>query len=295
MRHFVGVIWFFQTLVGGLGMGAVYALVALGFSIVYRTMGLVNFAHADVVMIGAFLAATFFVTMHLPFVVAITAAILLTGVIGLAMERILRPLESKDLNLMLLGTIGFGIVLQSVAILIWGSFGIAVPTPIPNIPIDLGGVIVTSYQLLVLGVSALAVLLLYLFLDRTKLGTGMQAAAMDRSAATAMGVNVSSSNAMAFAIGSAIAALAGALVGPLLYVNPTLGVYVGIKGFAAAILGGFGSIPGAIVGGLIFGLIEAFASGPLSAYSEMLTFIVFAVAMMVRQTGIFGERTVDRA
>jgi len=287
--------YFLQTLVGGLGMGAVYALVAMGFSIVYRTMGLVNFAHADVVMIGAFLAATLFVTMHLPFVVAITAAVLLTAVIGLGIERILRPLESKDLNLMLIGTIGFGIVLQSVAILIWGSFGVAVPTPIPNIPIDVGGIIVTTYQLFVLAVSGIVMLVLYLFLDRTKLGTAMQAAAMDRSAATAMGVNVSSSNAIAFAIGSGIAAVAGALVGPLLYVNPALGVYVGIKGFAAAILGGFGSIPGAIVGGLIFGLIEAFASGPLSAYSELLTFVVFAGAMMVRQTGIFGERTVDRA
>ena len=287
--------YFLQTLVGGLGMGAVYALVAMGFSIVYRTMGLVNFAHADVVMIGAFLAATLFVTMHLPFVVAITAAVLLTAVIGLGIERILRPLESKDLNLMLIGTIGFGIVLQSVAILIWGSFGVAVPTPIPNTPIDVGGIIVTTYQLFVLAVSGIVMLLLYLFLDRTKLGTAMQAAAMDRSAATAMGVNVSSSNAIAFAIGSGIAAVAGALVGPLLYVNPALGVYVGIKGFAAAILGGFGSIPGAIVGGLIFGLIEAFASGPLSAYSELLTFVVFAGAMMVRQTGIFGERTVDRA
>ena len=288
-------IYFLQTLVGGLGMGAVYALVAMGFSIVYRTMGLVNFAHADVVMIGAFLAATLFVTMHLPFAVAITLAVLLTAVIGLGMERILRPLESKDLNLMLIGTIGFGIMLQSVAIVIWGSFGMAVPTPIPNVPIDVGGVIVTTYQLFVLAVSGIVMLLLYLFLDRTKLGTAMQAAAMDRSAATAMGVNVSTSNAIAFAIGSAIAAVAGALVGPLLYVNPTLGVYVGIKGFAAAILGGFGSIPGAIVGGLIFGLIEAFAAGPLSAYSELLTFVVFAVAMMVRQTGIFGERTVDRA
>jgi branched-chain amino acid transport system permease protein len=276
-------------------MGAVYALVAMGFSIVYRTMGLVNFAHADVVMIGAFLAATLFVTMHLPFAVAITAAVLLTAVIGLGIERILRPLESKDLNLMLIGTIGFGIMLQSVAILIWGSFGVAVPTPIPNVPIDVGGIIVTTYQLFVLAVSGIVMLLLYLFLDRTKLGTAMQAAAMDRSAATAMGVNVSSSNAIAFAIGSGIAAVAGALVGPLLYVNPALGVYVGIKGFAAAILGGFGSIPGAIVGGLIFGLIEAFASGPLSAYSELLTFVVFAGAMMVRQTGIFGERTVDRA
>ena len=288
-------IYFLQTLVGGLGMGAVYALVAMGFSIVYRTMGLVNFAHADVVMIGAFLAATLFVTMHLPFAVAITLAVLLTAVIGLGMERVLRPLESKDLNLMLIGTIGFGIMLQSVAIVIWGSFGIAVPTPIPNVPIDVGGVIVTTYQLLVLAVSGIVMLLLYLFLDRTKLGTAMQAAAMDRSAATAMGVNVSTSNAIAFAIGSAIAAVAGALVGPLLYVNPTLGVYVGIKGFAAAILGGFGSIPGAIIGGLIFGLIEAFAAGPLSAYSELLTFVVFALAMMVRQTGIFGERTVDRA
>jgi len=287
--------YFLQTLVGGLGMGAVYALVAMGFSIVYRTMGLVNFAHADVVMIGAFLAATLFVTMHLPFVVAITAAVLLTAVIGLGIERILRPLESKDLNLMLIGTIGFGIVLQSVAILIWGSFGVAVPTPIPNIPIDVGGIIVTTYQLFVLAVSGIVMLLLYLFLDRTKLGTAMQAAAMDRSAATAMGVNVSSSNAIAFAIGSGIAAVAGALVGPLLYVNPALGVYVGIKGFAAAILGGFGSIPGAIVGGLIFGLIEAFAAGPLSAYSELLTFVVFVGAMMVPQTGIFGERTVDRA
>ena len=276
-------------------MGAVYALVAMGFSIVYRTMGLVNFAHADVVMIGAFLAATLFVTMHLPFAVAITAAVLLTAVIGLGIERILRPLESKDLNLMLIGTIGFGIMLQSVAILIWGSFGVAVPTPIPNVPIDVGGIIVTTYQLFVLAVSGIVMLLLYLFLDRTKLGTAMQAAAMDRSAATAMGVNVSTSNAIAFAIGSGIAAVAGALVGPLLYVNPALGVYVGIKGFAAAILGGFGSIPGAIVGGLIFGLIEAFSSGPLSAYSELLTFVVFAIAMMVRQTGIFGERTVDRA
>ena len=288
-------IYVLQTLVGGLGMGAVYALVAMGFSIVYRTMGLVNFAHADVVMIGAFLAATLFVTMHLPFAVAITLAVLLTAVIGLGMERILRPLESKDLNLMLIGTIGFGIMLQSVAIVVWGSFGIAVPTPIPNVPIDVGGIIVTTYQLFVLAVSGIVMLLLYLFLDRTKLGTAMQSAAMDRSAATAMGVNVATSNAIAFAIGSAIAAVAGALVGQLLYVNPTLGVYVGIKGFAAAILGGFGSIPGAIVGGLIFGLIEAFASGPLSAYSELLTFVVFALAMMVRQTGIFGERTVDRA
>jgi branched-chain amino acid transport system permease protein len=284
-----------QTAIGGLSMGAVYALVAMGFSIVYRTMGLVNFAHADVVMIGAYVTVTFFLTARLPFGLSLLLAIVLTGALGLVIERILRPLESKDLNLMLIGTIGFGIVLESVAILIWGSFGTAVPTPIPNVPLHLGGVVVTTYQLLVLSVAALVTVLLFLFLDRTRLGTAMQAVAMDRLAATAMGVNVGTSNALAFAIGSAIAAVAGALVGPLLYVSPGMGASIGIKGFAAAILGGFGSIPGAIVGGLIFGLIEAVSSTRLSAYSDLITFLVFALAMMVRHTGIFGERTVDRA
>jgi len=289
------VTWFLQTVAGGLSMGAVYALVAMGFSIVYRTMGLVNFAHADVVMIGAYITVTFFLTARLPFGLSLVLAILLTGALGLVIERILRPLESKDLNLMLIGTIGFGIVLESIAILIWGSFGTAVPTPIPDVPINVGGVIVTSYQLLIVGVSATVMVLLFLFLDRTKLGTAMQAAAMDRMAATAMGVNVGTANGLAFAIGSAIAAVAGALVGPLLYVSPGMGASIGIKGFAAAIMGGFGNIPGAIVGGLIFGLIEAFSAGRFSAYSDLITFVVFAAAMMVRQTGIFGERTVDRA
>lgn len=286
---------FLQTVAGGLATGAVYALVAMGFSIVYRTMGLVNFAHADVVMIGAYITVTFFLTAHLPFGVSLVLAVLLTGGLGMGMERILRPLESKDLNLMLIGTIGFGIVLESVAILVWGSFGTAVPTPIPDVPLNVGGVIVTSYQLLIVAVAGVVMVMLFLFLDRTKLGTAMQAAAMDRVAATAMGVNVGQSNALAFAIGSAIAAVAGALVGPLLYVSPGMGASIGIKGFAAAILGGFGNIPGAIVGGLIFGLIEAFSSGLLSAYSDLITFGVFAVAMMIKQTGIFGERTVDRA
>src|SRR5204862_585886 len=151
------------------------------------------------------------------------------------------------------------------------------------------------YYLVVVGVSAGGVVLLFLLLDRATLGTAMQAAAMDRLAATAMGVNVGTANGIAFAIGSAIAAIAGALVGPLLYVSPGMGASIGIKGFAAAILGGFGNIPGAILGGLIFGLIEAFSSGRFSAYSDLITFVVFAAAMMARQTGIFGERTVDRA
>ena len=154
---------------------------------------------------------------------------------------------------MLIGTIGFGIVLEGVALLIWGSVGTAVPTPIENTPFDVGGIIIRAYDLLVLAVATAAMVALFVFLSYTKRGTAMQAAAMDYDAATAVGINVASCNGQAFAIGAGLAAIAGGLVGPLIYVNVGMGASIGIKGFAAAILGGFGNIPGAIVGGLVFG------------------------------------------
>lgn len=283
-----------QTGVGGLSIGAVYALVALGFSIVYRTMGLVNFGHGDVMMIGAFLTVTFFVDAHLSFPVAVVLAVSLTATMGLGFERILRPLERKDLDLMLIGTIGFGIALEGAAVLIWGSTGQAVPTPIKDTPIDLAGVTVRSYDVLVLVLAAAVVGALYLFLERSKAGTAMQAAAMDHDAATAMGIDVARCNGRAFAIGAGLAAIAGALVGPRLYVSAGMGAAVGIKGFAAAILGGFGNIPGAIVGGLVLGLIEAYASGSQGSYSEVITFLIFTAVVMLRPSGLLGEQTVSR-
>ncbi|WP_329126367.1 branched-chain amino acid ABC transporter permease [Streptomyces sp. NBC_01465] len=284
-----------QTLVGGLSLGAVYALVAMGFSLVYRTMGLVNFAHADIAMIGAYAASTFYLTSKLPFAVAMLVAIAVTAAIGLVIERVLRPLENKDFDLMLIGTIGFGIVLQAVAILIWGTTGRAVPSPLRSAPLDLFGVRVRTYDLLVMGVAALAVITLAWFLARTKRGAAMQAVAMDHEAATAVGINVGRSNALAFAIGAGLAALAGGLVGPMLYVDASLGGALGIKGFAAAMLGGFGSIPGAVVGGLAIGVLDSYAAGHFQGYSVLVTFLVFTVAIMIRPTGVFGERTVSRA
>ncbi len=286
---------FLQTFVGGLSLGAIYALVAMGFSLVYRTMGLVNFAHADVVMIGAYVASTFYMSAKLPFPVAMVVAIVATGLIGVFIERVLRPLENKDFDLMLIGTIGFGIVLEAVAILIWGATGRAVPSPVRAAPLDVLGIRIRTYNLVVLGIAALAMLALILFLQRTKRGTAMQAAAMDHEAATAVGIHVGRSNAIAFAIGAGLAALAGGLAGPLLYVSPTMGASLGIKGFAAAILGGFGNIPGAILGGLAIGCLDAFAAGHFQGYSDLVTFLVFTAIIMIRPTGIFGERTVNRA
>jgi branched-chain amino acid transport system permease protein len=286
---------FLQTLIGGISLGAVYALVAMGFSIVYRTMGLVNFAHGSVVMIGAYAASTFYMASKLPFAVAIVVAIVVTGLIGLIIERVLRPLEGRDFDLMLIGTIGFGTVLEALAILIWGATGHAVPSPVAAAPIDVLGIRIRTYSLVVIAVAAVATVLLALFLQRTKRGAAMQAVAMDPQAATAVGIHVGRSNAMAFAIGAGLAALAGGLVGPMLYVSPVMGGSLGIKGFAAAIFGGFGSIPGAIVGGMAFGILDSVAAGVFQGYSELIVFLVFAVAVMVRPTGIFGEKTVNRA
>lgn len=284
-----------QTLVSGLSLGAVYALVAMGFSLVYRTMGLVNFAHADIAMIGAYAASTFYLTSKLPFAVAMVTAIVVTGAIGLVIERVLRPLENKDFDLMLIGTIGFGIVLQAVAVLIWGTTGRAVPSPLHSAPLNIFGIRVRTYDLLVMAVAAIAVVALALFLSRTKRGAAMQAVAMDHEAATAVGIDVGRSNALAFAIGAGLAALAGGLVGPMLYVDASLGGALGIKGFAAAMLGGFGSIQGAVVGGVAIGVLDSYAAGHFQGYSVLVTFLVFTVAIMIRPTGIFGERTVSRA
>jgi branched-chain amino acid transport system permease protein len=286
---------FLQTLIGGLSLGAIYALVAMGFSLVYRTMGLVNFAHADVLMIGAFTASTFYTSSRLPFALAMALAIGVTGVIGLFIERVLRPLENKDFTLMLIGTIGFGMVLQAVAVLIWGATGRAVASPVKSAPLDLFGLRIRTYDLVVLAIAAVAVVLLAGFLQRTKRGAAMQAVAMDHEAATAVGIHVGRSNAIAFAIGAGLAALAGGLVGPLLYVNPTMGGPIGIKGFAAAMMGGCGNIPGAIVGGLAIGILDSFAAGHFQGYSELVVFLVFTVIIMIRPTGLFGETTVSRA
>jgi branched-chain amino acid transport system permease protein len=286
---------FLQTLVGGVSLGSIYALVAMGFSLVYRTMGLVNFAHGNVVMIGAYIASTFYLTAKLPFAIAIAVAIGVTCIVGAVIERVLRPLENKDFDLMLIGTIGFGVVLESLAIMIWGATGHAVPSPVRAAPLDVFGIRVRTYDLVVLAVATAAMALLVLFLQHTKRGAAMHAVAMDHEAATAVGIHVGRSNALAFVIGAGLATLAGSLVGPMLYVAPAMGGTLGIKGFAAAILGGFGSMPGAIVGGLAIGALDGFAAGHFQGYSELVTFVVFAVIIMLRPTGIFGERTVNRA
>ena len=290
---------FIQTLIGGIGIGSLYALIALGYSMVYRSMGLVNFAHGSIYMVGTYLGIIWYRGMvlgvHLPYPIAFILGVLLTAGVGIILERIFRPLSKLDLMFMLLGTIGLGYVLDNLFVIIFGAEGFAVNSPLPNTPIIIFGIRILPQMLLVIGVSALLMIGLQVFLATTKTGKAMRASAMDHDIASAMGIPVNRMNALTLAIGSGLAAAAGILAAPIVYVNPAMGAAVGLKGFAAAILGGLGSIPGAIAGGLVFGVLEAIGAGYISSsYTRGIAFVVMVIVLMVKPSGIVGEVTVEK-
>jgi branched-chain amino acid transport system permease protein len=290
---------FLQTIIGGIGIGSLYALVALGYSMVFRSMGLVNFANGSIYMVGTYLGIMWYQGLVLgwkiPFPIAFIIGVLLTAGLGVILERILRPLAKLDLMFMLLGTIGLAIILDNLFVIIFGAEGFAVNSPLPNKPIILFGIRILPQMLLLIGVSALLMVGLQLFLAKTKVGTAMRASAADYETASAMGIPVNRMNALTLAIGSGLAAAAGILAAPIVYVNPAMGAAVGLKGFAAAILGGLGSIPGAITGGLVFGVLEAVSAGFISSsYTKAIAFIVMLVVLMFKPSGIVGEITVEK-
>jgi len=290
---------FIQTLIGGIGIGALYALVALGYSMVYRSMGLVNFAQGSIYMVGTYFGIIWYRGMvlgwHAPYPVAFILGILLSAGLGIVLERIFRPLAKIDLMFMLLGTIGLGFVLDNLFIIIFGAEGFAVNSPLPSTPIIFLGIRIQPQMLLLIVVSAILMIGLQIFLAKTKIGKAMRASAMDHDIASTMGIKVNRMNAITLAIGCALAAAAGILAAPIVYVDPSMGAAVGLKGFAAAILGGLGSIPGAIVGGLVFGVLEAVSAGYVSSsYTPAIAFIIMMVVLMVKPSGIVGEVTVEK-
>lgn len=283
-----------QVVYGGLTIGAIYALVALGFSLIYRTIGLVNFAQGGLLMLGAYVGAILLDEAGIPFPLAVLAAVVVIGALGLAMERLLRPLERGDLMMMVLATLGLDIVFTNSAIVLFGSEGMSVAVPVVGEPIQIAGVTMTRYSLVVIGSMIVIALGLNAFLNRTKTGLGMRAIAINRDIALVFGVNANRMNNLALGIGAGIAAAGGVLIAPILYVTPQLGASVGISGFAAAILGGLGNLPGAIVGGLAFGVFQSVVSVYLPAYVNAIAFVIFVLVLLVRPWGILGERVADK-
>lgn len=305
---------FIQQLINGLTLGAVYALVALGYTMVYGIIGLINFAHGEVVMIGAMVAFTVITTLAgttaLPpaalLSIGLLVAVTVSMLIGYGLERVAyRPLRHAPKLTPLITAIGMSIVLQNLAMMIWGRNYLNFPQLIEKTTHEVAGATFTNVQVIIMIVAALTMLGLMFLIYRTKLGTAMRATAQNPHVASLMGVNINFVIAMAFVIGSALAAVAGLMVGSYYEIaHYQMGFLLGLKAFTAAVLGGIGNLAGAMIGGLLLGVIEALGAGYIgdltndflgSHYQDIFAFIVLIAVLMFRPSGLFGERTGDRA
>ncbi len=303
---------FIQQLFNGLTVGSIYALVALGYTMVYGILGLINFAHGDVVMIGAMVALS--VTRPLvgvlpgPLVllIGLVVAAVTCMLLGFTIERVAyRPLRKAPRLAPLITAIGISIVLQQLAMIIWGRGYHPVPTLLPGGMHDLLGAQINDLQLLIIATAAVTMVALMLLVNRTRLGRAMRATAENPEIAALMGVNINRVISATFVIGSALAALAGVMVSSHYGIaHYSMGFMLGLKAFTAAVLGGIGNLGGAMLGGILLGVIEALGAGYIgdltggvfgSNYQDVFAFIVLIVVLVFRPSGLMGERVSERA
>jgi branched-chain amino acid transport system permease protein len=279
-----------QFIFAGLTTGAIYALVALGFGVVHNTMGIVNFTQVDFVSLGGMLLYSALFAGGLPMPAALLAAVVGVTFIGLAVEVLgIRPCRTDSHLVLIFLTIGLSIVLRGIMKLIWGKNRMAVPPLTGELPVKLLGATILPQTLWILVLTSAAILALVLFFRKTNLGLAMRAVAANEAAARVVGLKVKWVKAASFALAGALGGLGGALVTPITTLAYDVGVLLGLKGFAAAILGGFGSFPGAILGGIILGLLESLSAGYLSsAYKDVVAFVVLLLVLFVRPRGLLG-------
>ncbi|MDH4101085.1 MAG: branched-chain amino acid ABC transporter permease [Nitrospirota bacterium] len=298
---------FFQQLINGITLGAIYALIALGYTMVYGILELINFAHGEVYMIGAyvgiltlaFLTAIGFTSISVPLsiLIAFAAAILVCAAYGYSIEKVAyRPLRNAPRLSPLISALGVSIFLQNYVMLTQGASDKVFPHIVSTAGIDLMGARLSFIQVLII-ISATAMMAgLWFFIQKTRLGKAMRATAQDMKMAGLVGINVDRVISATFIIGSALAAAAGVMVA-MYYglVNFSIGYMAGMKAFTAAVLGGIGNIPGAMVGGVILGLVESFGAGYISSeYKDLFAFAVLVLILIFRPKGILGQRTAEK-
>ena len=291
---------FLSYLISGIGLGSVYAIIALGYTMVYGIAKMLNFAHGDVIMIGAYVALTAMTGAGLPPLAAVLAAMVFCTVLGVTIERIAyRPLRNAASSLAVLITaIGVSYLLQNVALLIFGANTKSFTSVVSLKPISLAGgkLIISGETIVTIACCIIIMIALTLFIKKTKAGQAMRAVSEDKGAAQLMGINVNGTIALTFAIGSALAAIAGVL---LCSAYPTLTPYTGSmpgsKAVVAAGFGGLGSIPGAMIGGILLGIIEIFGKAYISTQmADAIVFAVLIVVLIVKPTGILGKNIQEK-
>lgn len=282
---------FLQQLVNGVALGSVYALVAIGLSLIWATARLLDFAYGEIFMLGGILTWTFSVVLGAPLLLSMGGALVICAAIGFAVERgVYFRLFNADHTVVLIATIGMSMIFKDSATKIWGSETLTFPVLFDNVWI-VGDIVIRTHFVFITLVAVGLIAAFHVFLAYTKAGIALRAVAENRNVAAMMGVNVVPMLALGFAMSYVLAAAAGALIGPIHYVATTGGTAMMIKGVTAAVLGGFGSLPGAFLGGLAIGLLEALSAGYISsAFKDVIVFGVFILVLFVRPQGILGER-----
>jgi branched-chain amino acid transport system permease protein len=304
---------FLQQLINGLVLGSIYALVALGYTMVYGIMQLINFAHGEVVMIGAMVALTAIHSLagsSLPGPVIVLLGVLVSMpvcmALGAGIERIAyRPLRNAPRLAPLITAIGISIILQQLAVLIWGRDYLRFPPLLPESRHHIGGAVISTLQIFIIVLSALIMAGLWFLVNRTKLGRAMRATSQNPQVARLMGVNTDQIISITFVIGAGLAAIAGVMVSAYYHLaHHLMGSMLGLKAFTAAVLGGIGNLAGAMMGGVLLGVIESLGAGYIgdltggffgSHYQDVFAFLVLIVVLVFRPSGLFGERVSERA
>ena len=293
---------FLQQLVNGITLGGVYALIAVGYTMVYGVIQLINFAHGEIYMLGAFLAYTLVAVVGMPFFPAFVLTLLICAVLGVVLDFVAyRPLRKAPRLAALITAIGMSIFLQNMAMLIWGSQIKSYPRDLlpaffSESAITFGDVSLSWLQLFILSITLLFMIILHLTIHKTRIGMAMRAISQDKTASALMGIGVNRVISFTFAIGSAMGGMAGILVG--LYYNaifPTMGYVAGIKAFAAAVLGGIGSVPGAMLGGGVLGIAEVMGAGYISSeYRDGISYAVMIAVILFKPSGLIGKQVGEK-
>ena len=290
---------FLSYLINGISLGSVYAIIALGYTMVYGIAKMLNFAHGDIIMVGGFTTFTVVSTMGGSPLLGVLAAVVVCTVLGVTVERVAyRPLRGASPLAVLITAIGVSYLLQNVALLIFGSNARQFTSVVNVPPLKLAGGALSISGVTIVTIAACIIIMigLMLFINKTKIGQAMLAVPEDRGAATLRGINVNGTIAVTFAIGSALAAIAGVLLcSAYPSLTPYTGSMPGIKAFVAAVFGGIGSIPGALIGGVLLGVIENLAKAYISSQlSDAIVFSVLIIVLLVRPTGILGKKISEK-
>jgi branched-chain amino acid transport system permease protein len=282
---------FLQHLINALILGSTYALLGIGLTLIFGIMRVVNFAHGELYSFGAYFLYLFAVLLGANFFVALIAAIVAGCLLGALIETVLlRPMRDADIDTTMLIMIGAMIVMQNGEQFIWGGVAKSVSTPFPELPLVVGPFSISWLRLFVFFAALALIGLAYLLINRTKLGKAMRATFQDREAASLMGVNIQLIYMATFAVGSSLAAAAGALLGPVYVISPQMGNLASLKAFAIVILGGLGSIGGAAIGGFLLALAEELGAGYVSSgYRDAMGFLIIIAVLLFKPTGLFAR------